>query len=136
MSSSKQKKFRLARLLAGEFEKVCTILGIHEQDAMDQAIRAWLKKNRLQTSIETWMKDDKRPIVFQHQTMIKMQVNIVKNELKEALDAYQECEPRYKLEWLKNIQKIYPTAQTLVNETRDLELQELIKQVEALSNDS
>ena len=135
MSSRKQKVFRLIRALAGDFERVCTILGISEQDALEQAVRDWLKKNQLQTSMETWLKTSKAPVIFQNLTMVRMQVNIVKNELEAAVKALQECDSYERHHWLKTLQKIYPTATQLLSETRDPELEQLIRQVEVMTRE-
>ena len=128
--ATKKKIFRLPRALAGDFERICTLLGIRQRDAAEQAIKTWLEKNRSQASIEAFMKTDSRPIVFQNVTLIKTQLTIVKAEFRQALENFERAPEESKLQFMKEIGKILPTAVTLARETRDPELQDLIKKVE------
>jgi len=126
----KQKGFKFDRKLAADFESICTILGVKERDAAEQAIKDWIAKNRSQARIDVFMKNGSRPIIFQNVTLIKTQLNIIKTELASAVEAYQRAPEESKLLFLKQIGKILPTAMTFARETRDPELQELIKKVE------
>jgi len=128
----KQKKFRISRAMAADFERVCTVLGISEREAAEQALKDWLKKNQLQTSIETWTRTSKGPVVFHNLTLIKLHLTIVKKQLETALEVYRHGGDQYRFTNLEAIKKIFPTALSLASETNDPELQELIKQVESL----
>jgi len=117
-------------MLAGEFERVCTLLGVRQKDAAEQALKAWLDKNRGQASLENYLKTESRPIIFQNITLIKTQLNIVKAEFRQALENFERAPEESKLQFMKEIGKILPTAVTLARETRDPELEALIKKVE------
>ena len=130
----KKKIFRIPLALAAEFEKACTLMGIKEQTAAERAIRDWLQKNMGQASLESYMEQGSaRPVVFQSITLQRIQITIVKNELQRLVRVYESCQPELKTDFLKQIQRVLPSAFNLLEETRDPELQELIKQVEALT---
>jgi len=125
------KGFRIPLDLAAEFEKACTLMGIKEQEAARQALEDWLRKNKDQASLESYMKQGiARPVIFQNVTLQKIQITIIKSELQRLVRVLGTCEPKAKLDFLKEIQKILPSAFTLLEETRDPELQELIAQIE------
>jgi len=126
----KQKRFNLNRKLGAEFESICTLLGIHEIQAAEQAIRDRIAKNRSQARIDVFMKNDCRPIVFQNITLIKTQLNIVKAEFRQALENFERAPEESKLQFMKEIGKILPTVVTLARETRGPELEALIKKVD------
>jgi len=117
-------------MLAGDFERICTLLGIRQREAAEQALKDWVEKNKGQATIDAFLKNGIRPIVFQNVTLIKTQLNIIKTELGSAVEAYERAPEESKFLFLKQIGKILPTAMTLARETRDQELQELIKKVE------
>jgi len=130
MISRKSKLFRINRGLAADFEKTCTLLGMEQTEAAEQAIHDWVKKNVNQASLETFIKPDSRPIVFQNVTLIKTQLNIVKAEFRQALENFERAPQETKLSFLKEIGKILPTAVSLARETRDPELETLIRKAE------
>mgnify|MGYP001035704116 CR=1 FL=1 len=76
------------------------------------------------------MKTGSRLIVFQNVALIKMQLNIVKAEFRQALENLERAPEENKIEFMKEVGKILPTAVTLAQETRDKELEALIKRVE------
>jgi hypothetical protein len=104
---------------------------IKEQEAARQALEDWLRKNKNQVSLESYPKQGAaKPVIFQNVTLQKIQITIVKSELSRLLRVLATCEPHLKMEFLKEIQRILPSAFTLLEETRDPELQELIAQIE------
>ena len=62
---------------------------------------------------------------------MNMQLTVVKAELREILDILQVIKPEHELEILRKLQKLMPTAQALVKETRDKELGEVLTAVAA-----
>jgi hypothetical protein len=62
---------------------------------------------------------------------MNVQLTIVKAELREILDVLQVIKPEHELEILRRLQKLIPTAQALVDETRDKELGEVLTAVAA-----
>jgi len=131
---NKKKIFRIPVVLAAEFEKACTLMGVKEQEAAKQALEDWLRKNKGQASLEAYLKQGTaKPVIFQNITLQKIQVTVVKAELERHLRLFQGGQPYMKVEALKDIQKIYPTALHLFEETHDPDLQKLIEQVELLA---
>jgi hypothetical protein len=51
---------------------------------------------------------------------MNVQLTVVKAELREILDILQVIKPEHELEILRKLQKLMPTAQALVEETRDI----------------
>lgn len=131
----KQKNFKLPLILAADFERACTIMGMEEKEAARQAIEDWLRKNKDQASLESYLKQGTaKPVIFQNVTLQKIQITIIKSELQRLVRVLGgTCEPHLKMDFLKEIQRILPSAFTLLEETRDAELQELIKQVESVT---
>jgi len=127
----KKKIFRIPLALAAEFEKACTLMGVKERAAAEQALKDWLRKNQGQASLESYLKQGTaKPVIFQNVTLQKIQITIVRSELQRLLQVYESCRPEMKLEFLKQIQRILPSALNLAEETKDPELQDLIKQIE------
>jgi hypothetical protein len=62
---------------------------------------------------------------------MNVQLTVVKAELREILDVLQVIKPEHELEILRKLQKLMPTAQALVKETRDKELGEVLTAVAA-----
>ena len=90
----------------------------------------WVKKSIGQATLEAFMKTDSPPIVFQNVTLIKMQLNIVNARFRQSLGNLERAPEEHKIEFMKEVGKILPTAVTLAQETRDQELEALIKKVE------
>ena len=130
----KKKIFRIPLALAAEFEKACTLMGVKEREAAEQALKDWLKKNQSQASLESYLKQrTAKPVIFQNVTLQKIQITIVRSELQRLLQVYESCQPEMKLTFLKDIQRILPSAMHLIQKTEDAELRDLIKQVENLA---
>jgi len=128
------KGFRIPLDLAADFEKACTIMGMEEKEAARQAIEDWLRKNKDQASLENYLNQSPtRPVIFHNVILQRIQVTVIKSELQRLVKVLATCEPQAKMDFLKDIQRILPSAFTLLEETRDPELQELIKQVESVT---
>jgi len=106
------------------------LLGVKETNAVEQAIHDRVKKNIGQATSETFMKTDPRPIVFQNVTLIKMQLNLAKAQFRQSLENLERAPEEHRIEFMKEVGRILPTAVTLIQETRDPELEALIKRVE------
>jgi len=131
----KKKIFRIPLALAAEFEKACTLMGLKEREAAEEAIKDWLRKNQGQASLESYLKQGPaKPVIFQNITLQRIQITIVKSELERLLRVYESCQPEMKAEFLKQVQRLLPSAFSLLEETRDLELQELINRVNQLAH--
>jgi hypothetical protein len=98
--------------------------------AGELALRGWIRKNRSQVSLETWT-EARGNIAPVNRALISVQVTIVKAELREILDELEIVKAEYQLEILRKLQKLMPTAQALVEETRDKELGEVLTAVAA-----
>jgi len=62
---------------------------------------------------------------------MNVQLTVVQAEFKEILGVLQVIKPEHELEILRKLQKLMPTAQALVEETRDKELGEVLTAVAA-----
>lgn len=132
----KKKSFRMPVLLAAEFEKACTLMGMKEREAAEQAIRGWLEKNKGQASLESYLKQGAaKPVIFQNVTLQRIQITIVKDELQRLVRILKTCQPESRMDFLKQLQHVLPSAISLLEETRDQELQELIAQVESATKE-
>jgi len=128
----KKKIFRIPLALAAEFEKACTLMGLREREAAEEAIKDWLRKNQGQASLESYLKQgSSKPVIFQNITLQKIQITIVKSELERLIQVYQTCQPELKTEILKELQRVLSPAIHLYNETQDHELGELLAKAEA-----
>ena len=121
----KDKHFRISEDQAKNFEVLCALLGIPERQAGQLALREWVRKNRSQVSLETWT-ETRGAVVPVNNAMIKIQLTIVKVELQQILDTYKAVSPEYRIETLHRLQKLIPSAQTLVEETGDKRLREIV----------
>jgi hypothetical protein len=106
------------------------LLGISERQAGELAIRQWIQRNRNQFSLETWT-EARGSVAPVNRALMNVQLTVVKAELKEILDVLQVIKPEHELEILRKLQKLMPTAQALVEETRDKELGEVLTAVAA-----
>jgi len=106
------------------------LLGISERQAEELAIRQWIQRNRNQVSLETWT-EARGSVAPVNRALMNVQLTVVKAELREILDVLQIMKPEHELEILRKLQKLIPTAQALVEETRDKELGEILTAVAA-----
>lgn len=121
----KDKHFRIPEDQAKDFEVLCALLGIPERQAGQLALREWVRKNRSQVSLETWT-ETRGAVAPVNNAMIKIQLTIVKVELQQILGTYKAVSPEYRIETLHILQKFIPSAQTLVEETGDKRLREIV----------
>jgi len=126
----KDKHFRIPEDQAKDFEVLCALLGVSERQAGELALREWIRKNRNQVSLETWT-ETRGAVAPVNRALINIQLTIVKAELQEILEVYKAISPEYRFEILRKLQKPMPTAQPLVEETRDNELGEVLTAVAA-----
>jgi len=94
---------------------------ITSRQAGELAIRQWIQRNPTQVSLETWT-EARGSVAPVNRALMNVQLTIVKAELKEILDELEIVKAEYQLEILRKLQKLMPTAQALVEETRDKEL--------------
>jgi Xaa-Pro aminopeptidase len=106
------------------------LLGISERQAGELAIRQWIQRNRNQVSLETWT-EARSSLAPVNRALMNVQLTVVKAELGEILDVLQVIKPEHELEILRKLQKLMPTAQAWVEETRDKELGEVLAAVAA-----
>jgi ElaB/YqjD/DUF883 family membrane-anchored ribosome-binding protein len=58
--------------------------------------------------------------------LVNVHVTIMKAELRQILDELQNVAAEYQMEVLRRLQELMPTAQALVEETRDKELGQIL----------
>ena len=88
-------------------------------------MRQWIQRNRNQVSLETWTeaRGSAAPV---NRALVNVHVTIMKAELRQILDELQIVAAEYQMEVLRGLQKLMPTAQALVEETRDKELGQIL----------
>jgi len=118
----KDKHFRIPEDQAKDFEVLCALLDVSERQAGELALREWIRKNINKVSLETWT-ETRGAVAPVNRAFINIQLTIVKAELQEILEVYEAISPEYRFEILRKLQKLMPTAQALVEETRDNELE-------------
>jgi hypothetical protein len=104
------------------------LLGISERQAGELALRQWIQRNRNQVSLETWTEasGSAAPV---DRALVKVHAAIMKAELRQILDERQIVAAEYQMEVFRRLQKLIPTAQALVEETRDKELGQILTAV-------
>jgi len=93
-------------------------------------LRQWIQRNRNQVSLETWT-EARSSVAPVNRALMNVQFTAVKAELREILVILQVIKPEHELEILRKLRKLMPTAQALVEETRDKELGEVLTAVAA-----
>jgi len=121
----KSKHLRLPEPTAKDFEALCALLGISERQAGELAVRQWIQRNRNQVSLETWTeaRGSAAPV---DRALVNVHIAIMKAELRQILDELQIVAAEYRMEVLRRLQKLMPTAQALVDETHDRELNQIL----------
>jgi hypothetical protein len=117
----KDKHFRIPEDQAKDFEVLCALLGIAERQAGQLALREWVRHNRNQVTLETWT-EARGQIEPTNRALIGVQLTIVKAELREIMEILPVIQAEYRIELLRKLQKLLPTARGLVEETADKEL--------------
>lgn len=93
--------------------------------AGELALRDWIRKNRSQVSLETWT-EARGNVAPVNRVLLNVQLTIIKAELREITEILGTIKPEYQVEVLRKLQKMIPTAQALVEETRDKELGQIL----------
>jgi hypothetical protein len=81
--------------------------------------------------LETWT-ETRGAVAPANRALINIQLTIVEAELQETFEVYKAISPEYRLETLHKLRKLIPTAQALVDETRDKELGQILATVATL----
>jgi len=99
------------------------------------ALRQWIQRNRSQVYPETWTeaRGSAAPV---DRALVNVHVTIMKAELRQILDELQIVAAEYQMEVLRRLQKLMPTAQALVEETRDKELGQILVSISTCIVDS
>jgi hypothetical protein len=130
----KQKHFRLTRGLAADFERICSLLGIHEREAAEQALAGWVKQNNeeAQKKLDLYAErgitiiQPETVTITQHVVFQKAEILLAKEELNRRLEILEhgnpDCRHDTQLELAQALKKIQP----VYVHTRDPELLELL----------
>ena len=102
-----------------------TCLGIAERQAGQLALREWVRHNRNQVALETWI-DAGSQIEPTNRALIGVQLPIARAELREIMEILPVIQAEYRIELLRKLQKLLPTARGLVEETADKELADML----------
>ena len=131
----KEKIFRLPRDLAGEFEKLCTILGISEREAGEQAIRSWMKASRDEAQKKLDLYAEKGITIIQPATVNiavfqKADVMLAKEEVVRLLSVLAGAPAESRREFQLQLAQALKRVQPVYVRTRDPGLQQLMEDAE------
>jgi hypothetical protein len=124
----KDKHFRIPEDQATDFEVLCKLLGIPEKQAGQIALREWVRRNKAQVSLEVWT-ETRGSVAPMNNALIKLQLTILKADLREVNELLGRVAPEDQLEFLRKAQKMIPTALALIAETDDQELRGIVSEI-------
>jgi len=118
-----------------EFEGICTLLGVSEREAAEQAIRVWVKQNRDDAQKRLDLYAEKGITIIEPQTVNiavfqRAEVLVAKEELQRLLGNLERCNPEYRSEIQLELARAVGKIQPVYVRTKDPELSELLNRVQ------
>jgi len=137
MTERRQKNFKLRRDIAGEFAKVCEILGLDEYEAAEMALQDWVKKHHDEAQKKLDLYAERGITIVEPQTVNiavfqKAEVLLAREELRRVLENFERGSPEYRHELQLEMAKALKWIQPIYNKTRDSDLLRLLQIVEGL----
>jgi hypothetical protein len=131
MMERKQKNFKLRRDLAGEFARVCEILGLDEYEAAEMALQDWVKKHHDEAQKKLDLYAERGITIIEPQTVNvaifqKAEILLAKEELSRLLENLKRGNPEYFGELRLELAKALKWIQPIYNRTKDPELLRLL----------
>jgi hypothetical protein len=136
MMERKQKNFKVRRDIAGEFAKVCEILGLDEYEAAEMAFQDWVKKHHDEAQKKLDLYAEKGITIIEPQTVNiavfqKAEILLAKEELTKLLANIERGNPEYHHEMQLELAQALKKIQPIYVRTKDPELLQLLRSVEA-----
>ena len=135
MMERKQKNFKVRRDIAGEFARVCEILGLDEYEAAELALHDWVKKHHDEAQKKLDLYAEKGITIIEPQTVNiavfqKAEILVAKEELRRLLDNLDRCNPEYRTEIQVELARALKRIHPIYVKTRDSDLQQLLTNAE------
>jgi hypothetical protein len=135
MMERKQKNFKVRRDIAGEFARVCEILGLDEYEAAELALHEWVKKHHDEAQKKLDLYAERGITIIEPQTVNvavfqKAEVLLAKEELQRVIENFERGNPEYRRELQLEMAKALKWIQPIYNKTKDAELFQLLRAIE------
>ena len=135
MMERKQKNFKVRRDIAGEFARVCEILGLDEYEAAELALHDWVKKHHDEAQKKLDLYGEKGITIIEPHTVNiavfqKAEVLLAKEELRRVLGNLERGNPEYRHELQLEMVKALKWIRPIYNKTKNVELFQLLQIVE------
>mgnify|MGYP001149791634 CR=1 FL=1 len=131
MSSSEyaMKTFRINPELKRQFEALCNALGIPEYQVLNRLIDSWIKENQSQVRLDSFVPEPTTVTIHAQTVNIeqRFEIQMIKLEMEKALDLIARAPDNH--EFKETLLKAAIKAGRLYRQTRDPELEALIKRV-------
>lgn len=124
------KSFRIEVALRRRFESICKALGIPEYQVLNRLIDSWIKENQSQVRLDSFVPEPATVTIHAHTVKIeqRFEIQMIKLELEKALDLASRAPENQ--DFKEGLLKAAVKAGRLYRETRDPDLEELIRKVE------
>jgi hypothetical protein len=133
----KQKNFDISREISANFESICSLLGLKEREAAEQALREWTQRNRDESQKRLDLYAEKGITIIQRETVNiaifqQAEILLAKDELSRLLEVLEtgnpDCKHDVQLELAQALKKIQP----VYVRTKNPELLELLNKAQGL----
>jgi len=124
------KHFKINRELKRRFEALCKALGIPEYQVLNRLIDTWVKENKSQVRLDSFVPEATTVTIHAQTVSIdqRFEVQMIKLEMEKALDLVTRVPDNW--EFKEQLLKAAIKAGRVYRQTRDPELEALIKKVE------
>jgi len=132
----KQKNFELPERLVQEFKQRCLSLGLKQREAVEKAISDWLNATSTQVPLPTYFPHETKVTILQPQTVDiavfqKAELVVAREELQRLLGILERTQDaQFKHETKVQLAQALKRFEPIYRQTRDLELEALIRKVE------
>jgi len=132
----KQKNVELPEKLACEFEQRCLRLGLKQKEAMEKALSDWLKATSTQVPLPTYFPHETKVTIVQPETVNiaifqKAELVVAREQLQRLLGILERTQDlQFKHETRVQLAQTLKRIEPIYRQTRDPELEALIKKVE------
>jgi len=132
----KQKNVELPEKLACEFEQRCLRLGLKQKEAVEKALSDWLKATSTQVPLPTYFPHETNVTILHPQNVNidvfqKAELVVAREELQRLLGILERTQDlQFKHETKVQLAQALKKFEPIYRQTRDPELEALIRQVE------